>query len=145
MANTKPENRFIQRVHKRIPQVYSEKTNNPFRGGTPDVFYTGTSGDLWVEYKYLPKVPKSANVRAALSELQRLWLHRRYAEGRNVAVIIGCPEGGVILEAGMWELSLPPAEFKRRLLSVDGVADWILYSVGPSVWHLPKNFSNSPK
>lgn len=138
VANTKPENKFIHRVHKCIPRVYSDKTNNPYKGGIPDVFYTGEYGDLWVEYKYIPKVPKTATVIPKLSALQLLWLRRRAAEGRNVAVIVGCPQGGVVIPIEAWESGVSAKFFAQNIMPVSKVACWIHNHVGDSIWHLPE-------
>lgn len=91
----KPENQFIAGVHKYLPDVYFEKMNNPYRGGTADVWYSGVHGDLWIEYKYLPKVPSRGLIVPDLSELQKRWIANRRAEGRRVHVVVGCPAGGV--------------------------------------------------
>lgn len=96
----KPENQFIAGVHKYLPDVYFEKMNNPYRGGTADVWYSGVLGDLWVEYKFLPKLPRRGLIIPDLSELQKRWIHNRRNEGRRVHVIVGCPAGGV------WFLSI---------------------------------------
>lgn len=63
--------------------------HNPYRGGTPDVWYSGTQ-DCWIEYKWLPTQPKKARA-PALSELQKKWLRDRFFEGRTVMVIVGSP------------------------------------------------------
>lgn len=112
--SVKPENTFIQSIHKHLPLgVYRMKNNNPYIGGIPDCWYSGKARDLWVEYKFLQRVPVRAAVMADLSALQIQWLNNRYAEGRRVAVIIGCKEGGVILTDLQWELSQP--DFKAQL------------------------------
>ena len=98
--SAKPETNFIAQLHKRLPkEVYRMKNHNPYTGGVPDCWYSGKGGDLWVEYKWLPVIPKNANIRpkALLSPLQSAWLDGRHEEERSVCVIIGCPEGGVIL------------------------------------------------
>ncbi len=93
-----PENRFIQRVHKKLDKsVYREKMHNVYRGGTPDVWYSGPGGDLWVEYKWIDSVPKSGTIVPNLSALQLDWLTKRYAEGRNVLVVVGTPEGAAVI------------------------------------------------
>jgi hypothetical protein len=59
--------------------------------GTPDT-YVDYNRDLWVEWKclrredYLPSViPKEGMP----TDLQKLWLNRRYAAGKNAIVIVG--------------------------------------------------------
>lgn len=90
-----PENRFIKRVHDRLPKaIYHEKMHNVYRGGTPDVWYSGKRGDLWVEYKWAKNLKKPP----ALSELQKKWLRSRHAEGRPVAVVLAHPHGAAIYQ-----------------------------------------------
>lgn len=72
--------------------------HNAYRGGTPDVWYSGKNGDLWVEYKWAPKVPKSGIIVPDLSPLQLKWLKGRFEEKRNVVVIVGYPDGCLIME-----------------------------------------------
>lgn len=140
----KPENLFIARVNDRLPiavrprsakaraaaagqTIHYEKMNNPYSSGTADGWYSASGGDLWVEFKYLPSVPQRATVSPSklLSELQLRWLNGRCEEGRNVAVVIGCPAGGVVLVDRAWETDLSAEVFKSLILSVDNLADWI--------------------
>jgi hypothetical protein len=73
-----PENRLINAVKKELgSDVYSEKMHNAYRGGTPDVWYSGRGGDLWVEWKWIASVPKKGPIVPNLSELQKQWLGRR--------------------------------------------------------------------
>jgi hypothetical protein len=125
----KPENTFITGVHRHLPRtVYAEKMANPYRGGTPDVWYSGPVADLWIEYKYLPKLPKQ-QVTPALSALQTQWLAKRRSEGRNLAVIVGCPDGGVVFRDQEWEHALPTPQFQARLLPRPALAAWISNTV----------------
>jgi hypothetical protein len=124
----KPENTFRQGVHKYLPsELHHEKMCNPYSSGTPDDWYSGNRGDLWVEYKYLPKVPLRAEVvpEKLLSPLQLRWLNGRYTEGRLVAVVIGCPEGGVILRDQEWMHSYTAQMFRDRLVPRRDIAQWI--------------------
>jgi hypothetical protein len=123
--NAKPETRFIQRVERKLDRgVYHMKNANPWIGGVPDSWYSGKGGDLWIEYKYLPKHGKVSPTKL-LSALQRDWLNARHKEGRAVAVIIGCPEGGAILENRVWENDLEATEFNTMVRPVEEVARWI--------------------
>jgi hypothetical protein len=80
-----PETRFIQSIHKKLPKtVYHEKMHNPYRGGTPDVWYSGKLRDLWIEYKWGKNKPR---------KLQKDWITKRRAEGRTVWVVTGTPDG----------------------------------------------------
>ena len=105
--------------------------NNPYRSGTADVWYSGLKADLWVEYKFLPKIPSRASIVPGLSELQKEWLDGRLREGRNVAVIVGCRGGGVIYQHGTWREPLSPDEFCERICTRREVALWIARSVLP--------------
>lgn len=128
--SSKPESSFIRGVHKYLPPgLHFEKMNNPYSSGTPDVYYSGPQGDLWVEYKFLPALAVRANNKVNLSELQRMWLHGRHKEGRNVAVIVGCPDGGTVLRAPFpREISTP--DIQRELLTRKQLAEWILTQTG---------------
>jgi len=127
----KPESTFIASVHRKLsPKPWAEKNHNAYRGGTPDVFYSGLSGCLWIEYKWIT-IPVRALIEPALSPLQRDWLYCRYHEGRNVAVIIGCPEGGVLLRTpAAWNRSKTPEYFRRLLRSREQLAQYIIQAVG---------------
>lgn len=123
----KPENTFIASVHKLLPKtVHAEKMNNPYRSGCADVWYSGAKGDLWVEYKFIAKLPvKSDTVQADLSPLQTKWLRERFHEGRKVFVIIGSPSGGVILAGLTWEKPVPLDEYRKQTITRQSLADWL--------------------
>lgn len=104
---SKPETTFYQSVHRHLPaetSLHREKMANPYRGGTADHWYSGTKADLWVEWKFikLPARDKTI-IKVGLSPLQLDWMKRRYEEGRNVWVIVGFREGGVIMRDLEWE------------------------------------------
>lgn len=120
----KPETNFTAGVHKHLPpSIYKCKMNNPYTAGIPDVWYSGTKADIWIEYKFIPKNPTRGTVKFNLSELQKHWLERRQAEGRNVAIIIGCPAGGVVVFPPTYEL--PVSTFNSLLKSRADLAVWI--------------------
>lgn len=133
--STKPETTFYESVHRRLkkraPEVYFEKMYNPYRGGTWDVWYSGKKRDLWVEYKWMPKIPARPTtlVVPGLSALQLAWGAGRYEEGRNLAVILGCPEGGVIYQDLGWEEEMEASIFKQMIKDRDAVANWIIQQV----------------
>lgn len=147
---SKPENNFIGRVNKHLPLkkvksstkarsmyrescwLHYEKMNNPFRSGTADGWYSGRKGDLWVEYKYLERTPQRSSVWPAnpneklLSRLQLDWLNERHEENRMVAVVVGCPDGGVVFVNREWEKEMLAPDFVSRLRSEVQLAEWIL-------------------
>lgn len=129
--SSKPENAFIRGVHAHLPKVYFEKMSNPWRSGTADVWYSGAQGDLWIEYKYVPKVPQRTSVTPNLSPRQLMWLSDRSAEGRQVVVVVGHPKGGVIWHR---DFSTPksPAEFLAESKTRSELAAWIMSITGES-------------
>jgi len=127
----KPENQFIKGVHKYLKGgPYFEKMSNPWRSGTPDVWYSGDKGDIWIEYKYVPYIPRSNEILPDLSPRQRKWLNDRMSEGRRVAVILGSPDGAVIYVNGQWNQPLSTAQVVERLVSRQSIASWIRDQVG---------------
>lgn len=94
----KQENRYIDSIHKQLPvDLDREKMHNPFRRGTFDCWYSAAR-DLWIEYKYL-KIParEGTEIELGLSDLQFEWGNRKHSQGRNVAVVVGCQDGGGII------------------------------------------------
>ena len=133
----KPENTFIASIHKKFSggKPYFEKMYNPLRSGTPDVYYSGDAGQLWIEYKFLPRIPRSAEILPDLTPRQSRWLNDRFVEGRNVAVVLGTPDGGVIYRNQEWDSPLSSTELAARLVSREEVARWIISQVGASQCH----------
>lgn len=131
----KPENQFIASVHRHLAprEPHWEKMHNEYRGGTADVWYSGFKSDLWIEYKFLPRIPQRGVIRLCktdiknpiLSILQQNWLHERYEEGRAVYVIVGCPSGGVVLRDLEWMHEIPVAAFVKRMETRKSLANWI--------------------
>lgn len=126
--SSKPETTFYNSVHKHLPaELYRMKTHNPFIGGVPDVWYSGRKADLWIEYKFIV-LPKrdSTLIKIDLSGLQTDWLRQRHTEGRNVGVIVGCKEGGLLLTHLDWEKEICTKTFKSLLESRKSLADSII-------------------
>lgn len=137
--SAKPEAQYRGRIHKMVDKqkVYIEGMANPYRGGTPDTWYDGLQCDLWVEWKYLKTIPPIIDLtdskkQVCLSKLQIEWLTRAYGNGRNVAVIVGSSEGGLILRDMAWMHPIPRDFFKERALPARDIAAWITSEVGRS-------------
>jgi hypothetical protein len=135
-VSAKPETSFIAGVHKHLPpgreDPYWMKNNNIYTAGIWDVWYSGAAADLWIEYKFevLPKRPDTL-VPIQLSALQEDWGRKRLKEGRNLAVIVGCKEGGVIFQDLEWESEITQAAFKARIMSRADIARWIMQQTMP--------------
>lgn len=120
----KPETKFIAKVHKLLPAwLYHVKMANPFVGGIPDQWYSGTKADLWVEYKWVEKTPTKP-FTPKLSALQLIWLGNRCREGRNVVVIVGFPDGGCIFTNWAWEHSVTVTP--RATKTTEEIAQFII-------------------
>jgi hypothetical protein len=131
--SAKQENTFIAGVHKHLPNgVYKEKMSNPYRGGTPDVYYEARF-TLWVEYKFI-EVPKRADtlITPALTPLQKDWLQRCYDNGHNCRVIVGSRAGGVVLGTpGTWLHGITAGEFVESIKTKKEIADILSSIVSP--------------
>lgn len=116
------EHGYVRAINSRISKsVYQLKINLRFRRDVADSYYSGPGGDLWVEYKWLAKTPVNY-FTPDLRPGQRRWLNDRYSEGRCVAVIVGTPDGGMILTNGAWNKKQQSPE---QWLSHAEVVKWI--------------------
>ena len=94
--------------------------------GTPDYYYEGAKGCLWIEYKWYPEKPRVIDLtdkkkKPHLSALQRLWLNRAVANGVDVIVVAGYPDGCFILEFGAWNnMILNPKRYEYPITRVIG-------------------------
>lgn len=123
----KPENVFIESVHRHLPpkdELYRMKNHNEFNAGVADVWYSGASNDLWVEYKFIVVPVRDTTVidlvggdKPAISHLQQTWLTERAAEGRNVGVIVGCKDGGVWFPGTTWNCTYTAKHFRDVVLT----------------------------
>ena len=122
----KPETRYTAAVHRALKPIqgdlYFEKTNNPYRGGIPDFYYEERNA-FWVEYKWLPSLPR-VQFTPSLSELQKRWLLRNFGNGHQPAVIVGTPKGGLILDyPDEWTGQVYIVNY--RLRTPKEVAEWL--------------------
>jgi hypothetical protein len=76
--------------------VYIEGMAKTFSQGTPDTYYEGPKGALWVEWKFLRQIPvRKVDISKLLSPSQLRWLERAHRNGVQCAVIVGHADGGV--------------------------------------------------
>lgn len=137
--SVKPETVFIRSVHAKLPSdgtaPFFEKQNNPYSAGTPDVYYSGTDGDMWIEYKFMKELPKRATTMVVpdLSPDQKRWLGNRLDEGRNVYVVMGVGAKHAILYRNReWLTPISVKELQAKLVLRQDLADWIKATVGES-------------
>jgi hypothetical protein len=122
---SKPETTFYTSVHRHLPPLsilYRMKNNNEYIGGVADHWYDATR-DLWVEWKFI-KVPKRDDTvidfvsgkDPIISGLQQEWIKGRHANNRHVWVIVGCEDGGVIMDRPQkWQTPWSAGEFRKAL------------------------------
>lgn len=116
------ESGFTDSLRKQLIKrgIYCLKLNLRFMKGVPDCWYSGAAGDLWNEHKYFQKLPQTIDLTAGrtpmLTHHQQQWLEARYNEGRNVAVIVGSPEGHVLFPALDWQAPITRDEYLEQSL-----------------------------
>lgn len=124
------EHSFIRSIHRKLPlDVYAWKINDSFQGGVADAYYSRVmGGDMWIEYKYIRALPKRPGtvVQFGLSALQYEWLNGRLLDGRTVSVIVGSPEGALILTDGAWNAPMTACNFKRNAVETPAIVAYIL-------------------
>lgn len=121
------EHSFTRSVNEKLRAfgIYVLKLNCSFAKGVPDCWYSGSLADLWAEFKYIPKARKTLDPTKLLSAHQLEWLNARHGEGRDVAVIIGNPNGCLALDNGQWN---EPQCFSASL-SKEQIVSWIRQKV----------------
>lgn len=108
--------------------MYKWKIKDDYAGGVPDAWYCGAHGTLFVEYKYVPKLPKreSTIIKADLSELQYLWLTQRKKQNVDCLVILGTPLGGVVFtDIDEAKKGIILSELRERVQPNKKIADFI--------------------
>ena len=101
------------------PFLKKWKINDPYTGGKPDAYYCGPANDLWIEYKFIPALPKrpTTNINIGLSALQIDWLRCLTGFKRPVWVVVGAPKQAVILTIDEALDGITQAQFIRRALT----------------------------
>lgn len=129
------ESQLIDALHKLLPpasvlhrqsMTYSSLSYN----GTPDRYYDGPAGDLWIEYKKLDSMPRSGVVGGVDEKKpgcyrpnQYAWMERRWNNGGNVLGAIFLPNKLVVVQftPEEWREGTPVSS----ALSRHGLADTI--------------------
>lgn len=128
------EHSYVRSIHSIIkrdfPDLYVWKIHDTYAGGVPDAFYSGKYRYLFVEYKFLNKLPKRDTTLvdltkpSVLSFNQQQWLHERHCHNISTAVIIGTQLGSVIMPDLTWQTPLAAQYFKNSRTTKD-VAHWV--------------------
>lgn len=130
----KPEAAFVAAVNRLLPtHVYRQSMAFTMTNGTPDQYYSYDSDhpgrDLWVEYKWLTAPPLRLLV-PKLTDLQKLWLDRRWKNSRNAFVIVGFPtakgsrkRSGIVFKSPYeWSSGVLPQLQPNLPISVQSIA-----------------------
>ena len=122
------EHSFIKSIHRFLPsELYRWKIHDTYTSGVPDSFYAGPAGILFVEYKYIKKLPvkDTTQLKTTLSPLQIQWLNRMDGFGQQTAVIVGCEDTAVTLTSGDWNSPLFKCDYVQRAVTRKDIANWI--------------------
>lgn len=99
----KPERRYRESIHRLLPDtIYAQGMGGTMTGGTPDAYYEGGNGILWVEWKWTSAL--SPRLIPELTPLQQRWLTRAHSNGVRVAVICGSPILGYVFPGLTWKV-----------------------------------------
>ena len=123
------EGRYITRIHQKVkrawPTLYFVKVKMMYVSGIPDCYYSGDTADLWAEYKYRSTTPKREDYQLdhEVTALQEEFLTGRKKQGRQVALIVGCPNGTAIYTEYEWENKRLPTP--KTWLNDSEVIEWL--------------------
>ena len=120
------EHSFVRSIHRYLPpEVYAWKIHDTYTGGVPDAMYCGPAGLLFVEYKYVPALPKRDDtlIRHSLSELQIQWLER-VSGPATAALVIGVENTAVILMRDFAQ-NISRMHYLEQNITRQDVAEWI--------------------
>ena len=127
------EHSYTRAILKALPeQIHAQSMTSASlnNNGTPDRYLDGPGGDLWVEFKFLPRTPKVLRPYELLSANQMLWLQRRARHG-NAVVVIGFriserKAAGLVLDIpGEWEVPHLKDGYSQRLLTNNEVSNYL--------------------
>lgn len=81
---------LLKKVRDYYPAAFVYKVNDRTRSGIPDAVLCLDGEHVWVEFKELriADVPTDAQVKKAVTEIQRLTIHRMVLANVNVLVVV---------------------------------------------------------
>lgn len=130
------ENTFWQALRKKlVPRVYALKLNLRFAAGVPDCWLSGSEQDLWIELKYLQKLPPVVDPTKLLSALQQEWIKERFDEGRWVGVVIGSSQGHLFFPGLSWQDTVSREQFIQSAKKTGDLAEELIEMLGERVLH----------
>lgn len=104
-----PERKYINKVHRQLDKISKQIHRQCMTGtgsGTPDYYYEGPIGCLWVEYKATPQNISYPDLLKYLTALQQAWLYRAVYNGVRCGVLAGRPDGtGLFYQGISWQKS----------------------------------------
>ncbi len=132
------ESNYWQKLRKQLAKrIYAWKINAAYEAGVPDWWGSGNKQDLWVENKRVandaklpPPVLDLTDHDKYLTALQQLWLEARYAEGRNVGVIVFSKVGHVYLPGLSYQTPIPRDEFMAKAITMPELANLMVEICG---------------
>jgi hypothetical protein len=119
------EHGYIRSIHRPLPsEMHKWKIHDNYAGGVPDCWYSGPAANIWVEYKWIAKLPKrdTTLIKPNLSAQQLAWLIKMSGHSISCACIIGSPAGGFLLtEKEQWINGIE----KHTIISNKEVSKWL--------------------
>lgn len=119
-----------------VPRIYAWKINASYVKGIPDWWASGRHQDLWVENKRIfqdkdpPVVLDLTDHKKYLSLHQQQWLTDRYAEGRNVGVVIFSRVGHIYLPGIRFQEKISRLDFLEKAMPYKDLAENLIAIVG---------------
>ena len=124
------EHSFVKSVHRKLPvDLYKWKIHDSYTNGVPDSMYAGDKGILFVEYKYVPSLPKikTTPIKINLSKLQLQWLNNFVDMGHNAAVVVGTEGKNIlILQDKQWNTPISKENFLKKAVIPSDLSNFIL-------------------
>lgn len=116
-ANTMRESQLISTVNRNVDRgshgaIYHHSNTGSARSrnGIPDRYYDGPANDAWIEFKYVPAMPRSKLVggvgdkQGQYTAHQLAWMTRRYnnclkaGKTPNVFGFVGLPNKTIVIQ-----------------------------------------------
>ena len=124
------EHSFVKSVHRKLPvDLYKWKIHDSYTNGVPDSMYAGDKGILFVEYKYVPSLPKikTTPIKINLSKLQLQWLNNFVDMGHNAAVVVGTEGKNIlILQDKQSNTPISKENFLKKSVKPSDLSNFIL-------------------